>query len=480
MRFGIEIEAFGASDAKVISKLNSLNVPVYSSAELRRNGHPVPAKWMVKFDGSIRGGQGEDPFELVSPPMDFNTGNLELIENVCRGLKELGAAVNESCGLHVHVEVKDYTPMQIASIFDNYKTLENQIDSLIIPGRRKSRNGFTYSLSNRNMNIRGFNTLGEFIAAKYPTEKDFNTILQDGALNGGIRSERYAKVNLTAYYKYRTIEFRQHHGTLNGKEITSWVRFIRNFVTQATTPVATQPITFVPPKRHETIKEKVRIRGAGSLFDTFQNICTYRMFLRCVGNPTGRFGDSDVNKRYIEVMRRYFEGQREFTSAELVTIFNSVSRSIQASSLPTSISRLNDHIDIVAIKLRAQFDDYTREYFTRPNNQVNMRGVAAPSVDVREEAVARVLSIMHLSPEERTFPHRLKKVRGQDRYRFAEVVRDSSGEIEVEVSKLIEVQDPETVIELQTCKKLVDIFEGSETDLVEHMKKRVEMIETIY
>ena len=41
---------------------------------------------------------------------------------------------------------------------------------------------------------------------------------------------RYFKVNLQSHHRQGTIEFRQHGGSLNGRKIESWVRFLDKFI----------------------------------------------------------------------------------------------------------------------------------------------------------------------------------------------------------------------------------------------------------
>ena len=45
--------------------------------------------------------------------------------------------------------------------------------------------------------------------------------------------ERYIKVNLTAYHRCRTVEFRHHSGTCLATKVKNWVLFCVNFVDQS-------------------------------------------------------------------------------------------------------------------------------------------------------------------------------------------------------------------------------------------------------
>ena len=45
---------------------------------------------------------------------------------------------------------------------------------------------------------------------------------------------RYHKVNLEAYSRHKTVEFRQHSGTTNFTKMRNWVLFLHKLVTFAT------------------------------------------------------------------------------------------------------------------------------------------------------------------------------------------------------------------------------------------------------
>src|SRR5262249_48220225 len=58
--------------------------------------------WKADCDPSIRYGQGHEPCEFVSPVFKGVEGLEQLLRDLAT-IKALGAQVNESCGLHIHV-----------------------------------------------------------------------------------------------------------------------------------------------------------------------------------------------------------------------------------------------------------------------------------------------------------------------------------------------------------------------------------------
>ena len=45
---------------------------------------------------------------------------------------------------------------------------------------------------------------------------------------------RYRSLNLDSYGRHGTVEFRLHHGTLNGKKIQAWAEFCESLATYST------------------------------------------------------------------------------------------------------------------------------------------------------------------------------------------------------------------------------------------------------
>src|SRR5262245_26549167 len=98
-KFGIEIECMlprTQTMDSVARAINTAGVPCFNAGY----SHSRSSQWKVVSDGSLSGGNG---MEIVSPPMTGEQ-SLDHIAIVCRVLNELGATVNRSCGLHVHVD----------------------------------------------------------------------------------------------------------------------------------------------------------------------------------------------------------------------------------------------------------------------------------------------------------------------------------------------------------------------------------------
>lgn len=205
-KFGIEIEAYNISITQAVHAIAAVGIDIRAE----EYGHTRPRQWKVVTDGSVPGG-----FEVVSPVLQGEEG-LEQIKKVCRALNDAGAKVDKRCGFHVHVDANGLTAADIKNVMERYGRFENEIDKFMPVSRRSNNNTYCKSVSGWLSRARS-----HFGSA--------NTV--DSVVR--LMSERYYKINLQAYLRHGTIEFRQHSGTTNAEKTTNWVRFCINFVEQS-------------------------------------------------------------------------------------------------------------------------------------------------------------------------------------------------------------------------------------------------------
>lgn len=143
----------------------------------------------VRGDGSIDGNSDDDVGVEVT--LLFNSKNgYDQLYKVCRILKtQFNAAVNQSCGMHVHFDFsgqeKDYVKRQGKKILRFMPIL-----SMLVP---KSRRDNEYC------------------------ELDMS----------GFSGSRYYAINLTSFEKHETIEVRMHSGTLDAKKVECWIELMQ-------------------------------------------------------------------------------------------------------------------------------------------------------------------------------------------------------------------------------------------------------------
>jgi hypothetical protein len=211
-KFGVEIEFVGISRERAIEVIAS--VPGVRCNERSVYTHANSSThWKVVTDGSVRPSANhgyEACGEAVSPILSGADG-LEQVRKVIKALAQAGATANRSCGLHVHVDAADLTGPQFHNVLVRYSSYESEIDAFMPNSRRSSNNAFCRSMRNWVENYGRQN---------FPTPSAV----------GRVYSERYLKVNATAYERHNTVEFRQHSGTVNADKICNWIQFCVNFV----------------------------------------------------------------------------------------------------------------------------------------------------------------------------------------------------------------------------------------------------------
>lgn len=209
--FGIEIETSGASIVRIANALNN--------AEIRGCD--------VKPDGTPR-----VDAEIVLPPLAPCDFAFDYIKKICRVLEDVGASVNSSCGLHVHIsnaplnegttatqfcgesiDVKERTgrffanhsePMDFIAVQDIMRRYTRQQDAVnsMFP-RSRTDNRYCSPLSTRR--IEQASTISELTFGKFTS------------------------INLQTWSR-GTIEFRQASGTIEASKIINWVKFLNNLV----------------------------------------------------------------------------------------------------------------------------------------------------------------------------------------------------------------------------------------------------------
>lgn len=109
----------------------------------------------------------------------------------CLKHRKVDAYANRSCGLHVHLDMRNRDHKL------SFKRLLN-VQTLLRNSQSTSRLVSTY--------------------CKEVTETDFDAAQQ--------RGERYSVINTVSFKKHGTLEVRVHDGTVNTKDITNWCMFL--------------------------------------------------------------------------------------------------------------------------------------------------------------------------------------------------------------------------------------------------------------
>lgn len=151
-----------------------------------------------KSDGSVSATDGDgDGWEFASQPMNGDK-LLNNIDELCTRFKESNAYVNNSCGFHVHLDMRDSTRQEQANVFRFWKLYQQ----LFFDVCSRSRHSSSYCKA-------------------IPESVDFD--------HATMRLDRYSALNVHAMSKYGTFEIRLHQGTIDPIKIKNWCLLLVNF-----------------------------------------------------------------------------------------------------------------------------------------------------------------------------------------------------------------------------------------------------------
>lgn len=205
-RFGVECEFFGMGQDTAVDVLNMAGI------EARNDGyhHQRRDYWRVTEDSSVNA----EGCEMVTPVLT-HTRDLPVVKQAVRRIMLAGALIDSSCGIHVHHGLPQAGSLRrtkvVAEAVAHYAAWQPIINKLIVPSRLE-RDNYGRAMSGPGrwyQNIRSN-------ASQLARWADWQ--------------DRYEAVNLNAISAHGTLEFRQHHASLDGEEIADWVSFTQLFM----------------------------------------------------------------------------------------------------------------------------------------------------------------------------------------------------------------------------------------------------------
>lgn len=212
-KFGVEIETFIKNSATFDSILSLIRENGITIIDRNHYVHDGIRNWKTTSDASIHPEDGYSVSrEFVSPVITSEHKAREVM-TIVTILNTFGVKVNNSCGYHVHLDIHDLTPKQVARIYKFYQAYEAEIDKF-------------HQASRRGNNAYYCGTLQSYTIPENPSSiSEIARVVYD----------RHIKVNILAYTRQGTIEFRQHGGTIDPVKIMYWVKFCTRVVEFAKT-----------------------------------------------------------------------------------------------------------------------------------------------------------------------------------------------------------------------------------------------------
>lgn len=214
IQFGAEIEYTGLTRLNSIRIIASaLNVNGYERT-FHLSGYAVTdsegKKWTVCSDASVTA--EPESCELVTPILSFN--DIEKVIAVIEALKNHGAYVDSSCGLHVHVSNEHM--YEVATIKKLLQHDFTRYDMVYLSTR-----GFTKWAQPQNENfVRKVSKMTSRSAIK---NLWYETYAPTENTDNHYNSSRYHALNLHSLYQGKGIEFRYFQSTMEADKIFAYI-----------------------------------------------------------------------------------------------------------------------------------------------------------------------------------------------------------------------------------------------------------------
>ena len=228
-KFGVEIELGNEVPKRKIKRYITKVAynPVKCSGWTTSNNNQY---WHLKDDATCGkdGWDGSRGFELASFVASGWIDLLE-VERVVDAVQHSGAKVNKNCGVHVHVDVADFSKQDIAVLLANWLKIELRMLHAV-PRRRAASEGFSKPL----MHSTSF-----YLERDHRYSPDDLWALFMPSDGNPYALDRAVTLNFTNYLKSlawgrhwdrKTVEFRWPEGTTSGVDVKNWVRLFVNFV----------------------------------------------------------------------------------------------------------------------------------------------------------------------------------------------------------------------------------------------------------
>lgn len=171
----------------------------------------------IAHDGSLDRNTG---IELQTPPSSLN--ELEsVVTNTCQILKQRGYKSTIKCGLHVHLDARDFknNHKKILQVIKTFYSIEDLIFSILPPSRWTSR--FCQRLSKEYM----YDNFGTGKKADVEWYKEAEAIILNVRKDKKYDKSRYYGLNIHSIFHRGTLELRYHSGTINEYKILMWTNF---------------------------------------------------------------------------------------------------------------------------------------------------------------------------------------------------------------------------------------------------------------
>lgn len=180
--------------------------------------------WMPDGCGVVNDGSlNSSGREFITAPAA--SAKLEkIITETCTNLKKQGFVASSRCGLHVHIDMRDFRldPYFAYKIVKTYMAAEEALLQMLPDSRRG--NHYCDSIVKRvnASRLKPTMSLDEFITNYY--KYDDPEYIKEDKWHSKYEDSRYCGLNMHSLYYRGTLEIRYHDGTNNADQILNWIQ----------------------------------------------------------------------------------------------------------------------------------------------------------------------------------------------------------------------------------------------------------------
>jgi len=211
----------------------------------------------------VRDGSVDNGFEINTSPASGDDFIKQLTE-LGDALANQGAGVNASCGLHCHVDARDYNFYDVKKLALLWRMVEPALYRLCHPSRKTSSYckpcgaQFVNALENGKIPKDVKKSFFKGIYGQEPGRELNRKAVSEGSK---YNNARYAALNLHSWLYRGTVENRMHHGTVNTEKMIRWGLLNAYLLDYASTNTEShiRSLHTFTPSREPTAKQAMKV-----------------------------------------------------------------------------------------------------------------------------------------------------------------------------------------------------------------------------
>ena len=268
-------------------------------------------KWKVMSDGSLDCQRKEGrrkvsadrnySVEVVSPICQY--GDIETVQELIRRLREAGAFVNSSCGIHIHINTAPFDAPHLRNLVNIMAAKEDMIYKALKVSRGRESH-YCQKIDPAFL---------ERLNRQKPATLDRLKSLWYNGRDGSrehYHDSRYHCLNLHSVFQKGTVEFRAFNGELHAGKIKAYIQFCLAMTAQALNQRSASPTK--TQSSNEKYTFRVWLLRLGMIGDEFK---TARQHLLDHLEGCIAWKDPAQAQRQKERLREKREAERQQTQA---------------------------------------------------------------------------------------------------------------------------------------------------------------------